>query len=149
VSKEHAEKIILHAEKMKSGSVKVYDEFVFWFAFLISVFGNFFVSVAMVPLLLVTSNAVAFIAAPLLGFGVRMAVELFMKNVAHLRKSRHDAIMFISAAIGLAMVYVFAHISNILAGLMNLNSHNPQIIAVFYTIGFLIPFVFPFLSKKQ
>jgi len=148
VSKEHAEKIIFHAEKMKSGSVKVYDEFVFWFAFLISIFGNFFVSVAIVPILLVASNTVAFIAAPLLGFGVRMSVELFMKNVAHLRKSRHDAIMFISAAIGLAMVYVFAHISNILAGLMQLKAHNPQIVAILYTIGFLIPFIVPFLSKK-
>jgi hypothetical protein len=147
VSKEHAEKIIFHAEKRKSGAVKVYDEFVFWFAFLISVFGNFFVSVAMVPILLVASNTVAFIAAPLLGFGVRMAVELFMKNVAHLRKSRHDAIMFISAAIGLAMVYVFAHISNILAELMKLNPHNPQIIAILYTIGFLIPFLFALKQK--
>ena len=149
MSKEHAEKIIFHAEKMKSGNVKVYDEFVFWFAFLISIFGNFFVSVAIVPLLLVASNAVSFIAAPLLGFGVRMAIELFMKNVAHLRKSRHDAIMFISAAIGIAMVYVFSHISNILAELMKLNSHNPQIVAILYAIGFLIPFIFPFFFKKQ
>lgn len=142
MTKEHAQKIIAHAERMKSGSVKTYDEFVFWFAFFVSVFGNFFVSIAIVPLLLVTPMLYLYLAVPALGFGVRMAVWLFMKNVAHLKRARHNVIMFISAVIALANIYLIAHASNILAGLMHLNSHNPQLIALLYTAGFLIPFLF-------
>jgi len=140
--------ILESAEENKKPMMIAFDKFVYWLALLVSITGNFIISVVLIPVLISMSSLLLYGMIAILALIFGFLFSLLMGDIGDLDK-RHNVIseVFIPA-IAIINMFVFVRLSNYLATLMGRNTQNPILISIIYVFFFSAPYLYGKIKKR-
>ena len=136
-------------EAKKSPFIRFLDAIIYWVIIVVTILGNFVLSLIMVPVLVVftSGSLVAATAVLALAFGILMHVIAI--EVEHLQKTHFVIFEILIPVLALINIYIITRLSNRLTELMEIQvSHSPVLVSVVYVIAFTAPHLVARLRKK-
>ena|SRR3989338_4919644 len=132
-------RIIEKAKESKHPKIKLLDKLVYWFSLLLAVIGNFVISLALIPELLVLEGFQFYLITATLGVSFGMLFELLVRTIENLKAMHH---LFLSIIIPLLAVINFIIISGNIKKLIGLESpQDPVIVGIVYALSFILPYL--------
>lgn len=131
-------KIIEKAKESKHPKIKLLDKAVYWLSLLLAIIGNFVISLALIPELLVLEGLQLYLITATLGISFGMLFELLVRTIENL-KARHH--LLLSIIIPLLAVINFVIVSINMKRLVGIdNPQNPVIVGIVYALSFILPY---------
>ncbi len=132
-------KIIEKAKESKHPKIKLLDKAVYWLSLLLAIIGNFVISLALIPELLVLEGLQLYLITATLGVSFGMLFELLVRTIENL-KARHH--LLLSIIIPLLAVINFVIVSINMKRLVGIdNPQNPVIVGIVYALSFILPYL--------
>lgn len=145
----HAHKIMKKAEKNKHPHVKKLENSLYWFTLAIGIIGTIFLSLVLIPVLMVNNNAWTYVITGIFGFLLGSLIVIIIKDLHWLEGHHHLFITLLIPIIAIFNFFIVVSRINVLNNAIGINSyHNPIIIGVVYLICFLIPYLGFLLYKR-
>lgn len=133
---------------VKKGLTKTVEDLLYWTILIISILGNFVVSIALVPFLITLEGWPLYFCTLILGstFGWMLTFILF--SIEKLQPRQKVMANVLIPAVALINIVIITTMSNKLILLLKLATgfHSPIIIGATYVIGYTMP---SFLMKKK
>lgn len=141
---DKAIKIIKHAKVNKHTKIKFLDKIVYWIALIIAIIGNFLISIALIPFLLVLKSFQLFLVVIVLGISFGLFFEILIRSIEHLTHKHHFYLIVIIPTIAVLNVFIITTFSEVIGviGFAIKNEHNPFIVGLTYGVAFIAPFIF-------
>jgi hypothetical protein len=137
---DRAVSVLQQSQSVKSDGVKFLDSFVYWFALLLAVLGNFVLSIALIPVLLAFSNIALLVSVAIAAVLFGTVLDFVLREIEQLRHTHLIIPELFIPAIALINVYIITNLSNSVAALLKLpTSHNPLTVSIIYMVCFVIP----------
>ncbi len=135
----HAETALDRAEKQDVHFSKI----VFWSALIVTILGNFVVSLILIPFLIVLNKWVLYAIIILLAGSIGFLYKLLITDVGHLEKKHHIAASIAVPLIALANIIGMVLVSNKFIRDLKVENvqHNPVIVAVVFAVVLILPYV--------
>lgn len=137
-------------EAYKTRIIEQLDVLLYWAILIISILGNFIVSIALVPFLVALQGwalyfTVFFIAAT---FGYMFTFVL--QEIEKLQPQQNVIAIILIPAIAVINITIMTLMSNKLILLLDVNTafHNPYLVAAVYVLGYLLPGGVRHISRK-
>ena len=131
-------KIIEKAKENKHPKIKLLDKSIYWFSLLLAIAGNFVLSVALIPELLVLKGFQLYLIIVTLGISFGMLFELLVRTIENLKTKHH---LFLGIIIPLLAVINFTIVSNNMKKFIGLESpQDPTTVGVVYAASFILPY---------
>jgi len=143
---------LLHlGEKQKSKVIKTLDLTIYWVLLLFAIISNFFISVTLVPILLILSGGYLAFTILLIGLIFGYLFSTLIKEIDHFVHKKAIIAELLIPAIGFINIFLITRITNTLAPLMNIPDgiHNPLVVAFLYALSFSTPRIFHKLNTKS
>ena len=146
----HAEAIMKKAEKNKHPHIKKIENSLFWFTLIIGVLGTILISLVMIPILIVNSNAWSYILTAVFGFLLGALIVIIIKDMHWLEHHHHLFISILIPLIAILNFFIVVNRVNLLNYSLGINNfHNPIYIGLVYLVCFVIPYgIFLFFMRK-
>jgi hypothetical protein len=154
-----SEKEIIHAEEALNRSEKHdlhFSKIVFWSALIVTIFGNFIVSLVLIPFLIVLNRFVLYAIVVLLAGSIGFLYKLLITDIGHLEKKHHIAASIFVPLIAIANIVGMVFVSNKFIRDLNVENvqHNPLIVALVFAGVLILPYILhliilPFKNKKK
>ncbi len=138
--------IIGAAQEVKSDAIKFLDMFVYWGILLLAIVGNFILSIVVIPILLAFDDLSLVIAVAIIAVAFGTLLDVIIREVEHFRRNKLIIPELFIPAIALINIYIITTLTNNVAELVQLPTHNPWIVSIMYVCGFSLPH---FLLKWQ
>ena len=137
-----AESALNRAEKQDIHFSKI----VFWSALIVTIFGNFIVSLILIPFLIVLNKWVLYAIVVLLAGSIGFLYKLLIMDIGHLEKKHHLFASILVPLIALINMVGMVLVSNRFIRDLNVENvqHNPIIVAIVFAVVLILPYV---LSK--
>ena len=142
-----SEEEILHAESALDRAEKNdvhFSKIVFWSALVVTIFGNFMVSLILIPFLIVLNKWVLYLIVILLAGSIGFLYKLLITDIGHLEKKHHITASIAVPLIALANVIGMVLVSNKFIRDLRVENvqHNPIIVAIVFAVVLILPYVF-------
>lgn len=132
-------KIIEKARQSKHPKIKLLDKAVYWVSLLVAIAGNFIISIALIPFLLVLNSLQLYGIIAIIGLSFGLLFELLIRRIENLEAKHH---IFLGIAIPLLAIANFIIVSNNMKLLVGVESRqNPVIAGSLYAIAFILPYI--------
>ena len=143
--------IIHDAKKNKPHDMRFLEKRIYWVLLVAIIAANFAISVALIPVLVALKGMFLYIVLAVLGIVFGLLFELVIRSIEHLEKKHHLLLAVLIPLIALANSFVISNISNNLMSTLSLaNSHNSLVVALVYSISFVLPYiVYRFILKIE
>ena len=130
-------------------SVKELDNIIYWTTILVLVVANFFVLLAIIPLLFIASNLHFYLLLAILGLLFGYVFSLLIHNIENLNVHHHlFAILFVPIFAALNLMIIATTFGGF-AGLFGLElNKDPVTLGIFYSIFFVLPY-FTLAGKRK
>lgn len=143
---------VFEKEKEKKGEIlSKLDKLVYWVAMMISIAGNFIISIILIPFLITITNKIALsviIFAISLSFG--FLFNILLKDIEGIDEEHHIIAGVFIPALALINIFVITNVANHFITALNIQqSHNPFIIGVIYISAFITPYLIDKLLNKN
>ena len=148
----HTLKAIQEAPETKGWFTKFLDQIVYWFFLLITLLGNFIVAVALVPFMLLVAEPVyLYPVVVIIAVTFGALFDNLIRDILDIPNAPKIMPELFIPAIALISVYIMVSLNNELAVLWQLpyGVHEPIIMGVFYTLGFMLPYYFTWQKQQQ
>ena len=102
-----SEKEIVHAEEALNRAERHdvhFSKIVFWSALIVTIFGNFIVSLVLIPFLIVLNKFVLYAVVVLLAGSIGFLYKLLITDIGHLEKKHHIAASIFVPLIAIANI---------------------------------------------
>ena len=144
-------KIIHNAKQLKTPETRFLEKRIDWILLVIIIVANLAISIALIPILMALEGMLLYFIIITLGIIFGLLFELVIRGIEHLEKKHHIFLVILIPLIALSNVFIISKISNNLTRTLQLtNFHNPIIIALFYAISFVLPYiVYRFILKIE
>jgi hypothetical protein len=141
-----SEEEIIHAEESLDRAEKQdvhFSKIVFWSALIVTIFGNFIVSLILIPFLIVLNKWVLYSVVILLAGSIGFLYKLLITDIGHLEKKHHIAASIVIPLIAIANVVGMVLVSNRFISDLKVENvqHNPIIVAVVFAVVLILPYV--------
>ena len=149
---EKAESIIAARRlKDKSKSIAHANKLLYWSAFVLIIIGNFIISIALIPFLLVLSRGYLDAIIVVIGFSFGLFFNLILKDMEYISKAHHVITGFGIPLIALLNFFIMTRMANALNNVLQLSivREDPFSIAAIYTVAFILPYFWTFWIKKK
>ena len=135
----------------KSKSYAHSNKLLYWSAFILVVIGNFIISMALIPFLLVLNKATLDIIVIIIGFSFGLFFNLILKDIEGIEKHHHAITGFGIPALALLNFFIMTRMANALNNVLKLTviRENPFTVAAIYTVAFILPYFWTFWIKKK
>ena len=134
--------IIKKAKQNKGKDIIFLEKIIYWILLMLVISANFAISVALVPILIALKGMLLYSVIIILGLIFGLLFELVIRSIEHLEKHHHLFLAFLIPLIALANVFVVSNISNNLTTILGLtNLHNSLVIAIVYSVSFVLPYI--------
>lgn len=146
---KRAKEIIKKAEKKKHPDIIKVEKSLYWFALIIGVIGTILLSLILIPILIINSNAWSYILTGMFGFLLGALIIIIIRDLHWLEHHHH---LFLSLLIPIIAIFNFfivvnrVNLFNYSIGLNNF--HNPILIGMVYLVCFIIPYAVFLLLKR-
>ena len=145
----HAEEVLDRAEKQDVHFSKI----VFWSALIVTIFGNFIVSLILIPFLIVLNKWVLYSIVILLAGSIGFLYKLLIMDIGNLEKKHHIAASIIVPLIAIANIIGMVLVSNKFIRDIKVENvqHNPIIVAIVFAVVLILPYflhqIFSFIKN--
>ncbi len=112
----------------------------YWTILLLAILGNFLLTVAITPMIVVLPDTYAVIAMALIGIAFGSLIDNLLQNAGQCTGQKVIAEVFIPV-IGLITTHILITLSNSLAVSLKLPTREPLLISAVYVLAFSIPHV--------
>lgn len=114
---------------------------IYWLVLFVLTIGNFFVSIILVPFMLVLEPAQIELIAVVLGIVVGALFSHLIWSIEHIEAVHHLVAAIFLPVVAVINVFIMAEISNSFASRLGLAGHeNPYLVSVLYAAAFLVPY---------
>ncbi|MBI2101746.1 hypothetical protein HYT53_03985 [Candidatus Woesearchaeota archaeon] len=143
--------IIRDAKQNKPHDIKFLEERIYWVLLAVIITANFAISIALIPVLVALNGAFLYLVLMVLGIVFGLLFELVIRSIEHLEKKHHLLLAVLIPLIALANAFVISNMSNNLMSKLSLaNLHNSIVIALVYSVSFVLPYiVYRFVLKIE
>src|SRR3989344_8681886 len=120
-----------------------FSKIVFWSALLVIIFANLTVSLVLIPFLITLDTVILYGIIAILGLTIGFLYNFLITDIGLLEKKHHRIAGVIIPFIAMANVVVMVLISNrfVESLQLNLQPHNPWIVAAIFAGAFILPYV--------
>lgn len=134
---------IHRGEHQKSNFSKFLDNFVFWLALIICLVGNFFISMLLIPMLLIIKGFYLFVILSIVGITVGILFELIVCTLESMEKKKYIISGIFVPFLALINVFLISELSNSFSSVMHVSAgeHNSVLVSVVYIVSFLVPYI--------
>ncbi|MBS3131476.1 hypothetical protein J4212_03535 [Candidatus Woesearchaeota archaeon] len=148
---EKAARITAIAKESRHPAIKKLDKAVYWIALSVAVFGNFVISIALVPVLIALKGIGLYLTVIVLGVSFGLLIELLVRSIEHLERKHHVFLGIFLPAIALVNLVIIANIAFYYEKILKIsNPHNPFLVGIVYALAFIAPFLlYKVLLKKD
>ena len=135
----HAEAVLDRAEKQDVHFSKI----VFWSALIVTIFGNFIVSLILIPFLIVLNKWVLYSIVILLAGSIGFLYKLLIMDIGHLEKKHHVSASILVPVVAVANVVGMVLVSNKFIRDLRVENvqHSPIMVAIVFAIVLILPYV--------
>ncbi len=142
--------IIMAAERKKGAITHFIDVSLFWVLLVLAITGNFVLSVALVPFLLVLKGAILYLSLFMIALSFGILFSFLLHGIDKLSGKKHILATVFIPSLALINVVIFAILSNKIILLLNLTTppHNPLAIGAIYVFGYVLPEALIHPTKK-
>ena len=142
-----SEEEIIHAENALDRAEKQdvhFSKIVFWSALIVTIFGNFIVSLILIPFLIVLNKWVLYGIVVLLAGSIGFLYKLLIMDIGHLEKKHHISASIAVPLIALANIIGMVLVSNKFIRDLKVENvqHNPVMVAIVFAVVLILPYVF-------
>ena len=141
-----SEEEIIHAEDALDRAEKQdihFSKIVFWSALIVTIFGNFIVSLILIPFLIVLNKWVLYSIVILLAGSIGFLYKLLITDIGHLEKKHHIAASIVVPLIAIANIVGMVLVSNKFIRDLRVENvqHNPIMVAIVFAVVLISPYV--------
>lgn len=131
---------ILEKETMH---LKHITKIVLWSALLLIVLGNIIVSLVLVPFLIVLNQYVLYGFIVILGAMIGFLYNFLIKDIGTLERKHHLSASVIIPILAVINMVVMVFVANGFISELNINNspHNPWIVAIVFSVSFILPYI--------
>ncbi|MBR9675908.1 hypothetical protein GOV05_02775 [Candidatus Woesearchaeota archaeon] len=142
-SQEEIERALDTMEKTdKHPLIARLDKIVYWVALFILIFGNFLISVMLIPFLIVMSGKVLYLLITVLALTFGFLFNILIEDIEKLDTEYKIMPELFIPALAIITMYIIVSVSNHFIEILNLNRYNnPIIISSFYLVAFIFPYI--------
>jgi len=147
-SKEHINKtfeIIKRIKEQKPKHIRIFDKSIYWIILLLAIIGNIIISITAIFFLFVLKPLQLYPILILLGASFGLLIEILIRDIEDIKKRHH--FIFLSIIPTLSLVSLF-FITNVINQLRIANQFNPVIVAIVYSLSFVLPYVYYQFIRK-
>jgi hypothetical protein len=114
------------------------------------VIGNFFISVVLVPLMLILTGPYLYATLFLIGLAFGALINQILIEIKQIDEKKHFIPGLLIAAIALINIYIMTQLANVLETKLGLltPTHNPWLVSTVYVAAFLIPHIYTEYKKR-
>ncbi len=143
--------IIKKAKNSKPEHILFIEKRINWILLFVIIVANFAISVALIPILMALRGLLLYLVIVILGIVFGLLFELVIRSIEYLEIKHHILLSIFIPLIALASAFVVSNFSNDLMAKLSLtNIHNPILIAIIYSISFVLPYiVYRFILKIE
>lgn len=116
-----------------------YSKIVFWTAIIVTVLGNFFVSLVLIPLLLFMQGWVLYSVVIVLAFLVGYLYNFLITDIGHLKLHHHLAASILIPLLALGNIIAMMSVAEMYVG--QTIPHQSGFVAFVFTVFFLLPYI--------
>lgn len=139
---DKASEIIHNAKQLKTPETRFLEKRVYWVLLFVIIAGNFAVSIALVPALLVLKGVFLYIMIIILGIVFGLLFEIVIRSIEHLEKGHHILLAILIPVTALANFFVVSNMSNNLARELSFATvHNSLVVAAAYSASLALPYI--------
>lgn len=143
-------RIIRRAKENKHPHIKVLDSWIFWIALLVTIIGNFLVSVSLIPLLFALPPLLLYTFIVIIGVSFGLLFEMLIRSMTHLKAHHHIFFGLIIPSIAIINIFIINRITENIENMLNItNPQDPFIVSVFYAASFILPYLFYNIFIKE
>jgi len=136
-----AQKILSQAERHKHPHVKKLESSMYWFTLITGIIGTVLLSLVLIPVLIISSNAWSYVLTGVFGFLLGAIIVIIIKDLHWLEPHHHLSISLAIPIVALFNFFIVVNRVNLLNYSIGLaNYHNPIIIGIVYFVCFLLPY---------
>ncbi len=117
---------------------KFFAKIILWSALLVIVVGNILVSVVFIPFIQFFPSWVLYTLLVLLGLTIGFLYNFLITDIGHLESKHHIAA---SVVVPIAAFINFGLVFFAITQLYEKTAHNPILIAISYTVAFILPMI--------
>ena len=142
--------IIARAERNKHRIIRLIDFSLYWILLLLTITGNFILSVALVPFLLVLKGTTLYLSLFMIALAFGILFSFLLHSIDRLENRKHILATVFIPALALINVAIFAILSNKLITFLHLTTppHNPFVVGAVYVLGYILPEILIHPAKK-
>ncbi|MBI5378207.1 MAG: hypothetical protein HZA82_06240 [Thaumarchaeota archaeon] len=135
--------ILSAAEEKKSKWVVLLDNALIWVVLLIAVFGNFVLSVVLVPFLVILSGGYLYLSLLVFGVSFGLLFSLILRSSEGVKEEQHIMANVFIPVVGLINMYIIARLCNKLILILQFKSteNSPALVSMIYMFAFLLPYL--------
>ncbi|MBS3098367.1 hypothetical protein J4209_06250 [Candidatus Woesearchaeota archaeon] len=148
---DKAARIISRAKEKKTKTIKFLDSIVYWIVLVIGVIGNLIISITLIPILLTLNSIALYFIIIIIGLSFGLLFEILVRDIENIEKKHH---LIISTIIPLFAIINFVVVT-IIAGKLEINfminnvKHMPFLVALVYSLSFIVPYIVYHFIKKE
>jgi len=138
---EHALSIIKPSEAKTVSTKPSANPLLYWLTLIISIIGNFLISVAIIPFLIVLSDIQLYVVITLIAVCFGAMFNFLINTMEHLDPSHHVIAGVFIPAIAAITIFVMVNVANRLSKFFQSPIiHNPVWVAIVYVVAFSAPY---------
>lgn len=148
---ERVSKVFEEAHQVKSPRILIIDKVVYWAGLFLAILGNFFISVLLIPFLVLMKSYYLYLALLFLGVTFGWLFSVLINDIEAIKSGQHIVAWIFIPAIGIINIYIMANLSNRIASLLEISTgiHNAPAVSVVYVISFMFPYALSKWLKRQ
>lgn len=128
-------------QKKHLGMKQEIHKAIYWLVLLVLTLGNFFVSLALIPFLLVLSPTQITFVVVALGLVLGAMFSNLIWSIEHIEPAHHLVAAIFIPTVAIINVFIMAQISFSMASKIGAEgTGNPYVVSVTYAVAFLIPY---------
>ncbi len=121
---------------------------IYWLILLVLMIGNFFVSLILVPFMLVLKPTQVELIVVVFGVVIGAIFSHLIWSIEHIEPAHHLVAAIFLPVVAVINVFIMAEISNSFASRLGLAGHeNPYLVSVLYAAAFLVPYGYSHVKK--
>lgn len=137
---ERATRTMLNTKK--TPFIAALDRIAYWVALFILIFGNFLISVLLIPFLLVTDGLFLYLFIFILAFIFGLIYNVLIEDIDKLETNHKILAGVFIPALAIINIYIIVGVTNHMITIFNLDkNNNPFLISAVYIVSFIAPYV--------
>ncbi len=114
---------------------------IYWLSLIIAIVGNFFISVILIPFLIVLSSYQLYFVIVVLAVTFGTVFNFLINAIEHMEPTHHVIAGVFIPAIAVITVFVMVNVANRLSIVFQSPIHqNPVLVSLLYVIAFILPY---------